>query len=92
MSYTDFVDNFKIHIHAKAHLTDDGRLIQLRMRVKGEAERALAGLGSKGIMYATALKSLKEQFGQPSAIARAVVNKLTKGEKIATGQLYEIFL
>ena len=37
-------------------------MIQLRMRIKGEAERALAGLGSKGTMYATALKSLKEQF------------------------------
>ena len=33
-------------------------------------------------MYATALKSLKKQFGQPSVIARAVVKKLTSGEKI----------
>ena len=82
LSYTDFVDHFKIHIHDKTHLTDDVRMIQLRMRIKGEAERALAGLGSKGAMYATALKSLKEQFGQPSVIARAVVNKLTKGENI----------
>ena len=57
-------------------------MIQLRMRIKGEAERGLAGLGSKGTMYATALKSLKEQFVQSSVIARAVVNKLTKGEKI----------
>lgn len=80
LSYTDFLDHFKIHIHDKSHLTDDARMIQLRMRIKGKAERALAGLGSKGIMYATALKSLKEQFGQPSVIARAVVNKLTKGE------------
>ena len=82
LSYTDFLDHFKIHIHDKTHLTDDARMIQLCMRNKGEAERALAGLGSKGIMYATALKSLKEQFGQLSVIARAVVNKLTKGENI----------
>ena len=52
------------------------------MLLKGEAERAISGLGSKGIMYATALKCLKEQFGQPSVIARAVVNKLTIGERI----------
>ena len=63
LSYTDFVDPFKIHIHDKTHLTDDARMIQLHMRIKGEAERALAGLGSKGTLYATALKSLKEQFG-----------------------------
>ena len=82
LSYTDFIDQFKIHIHDKVHLKDDTRMIQLRMHVKGEAERAISGLGSKGTMYATALKSLKEQFGQPSVIARAVVNKLTTGEKI----------
>ena len=54
----------------------------MRMLLKGEAERAISGRGSKGIMYATALKCLKEQFGQPSVIARAVVNKLTIGERI----------
>lgn len=59
------------------------RMIQLRMHVKGEAQRPISGLGSKGIMYATALKSLKKQFGQPSVIARAVVSKLTTlGEAI----------
>jgi len=76
------MDQFKIHIHDKAHLKDDTQMIQLRMHVTGEAERAISGLGSNGIMYATALKSLKEQFGQPRVIARAVDNKLTSGEKI----------
>ena len=52
------------------------------MLLKGEAERAISGVASKGIMYATALKGLKEQFGQPSVIARAVVNKLTMGDRI----------
>ena len=83
LSYTDFVDQFKIHIHDKVHLADETRMIQLRMQVTGESERAIAGLGSKGIMYATALKSLKEQFGQSSVIARAVVNKLTMGDRIS---------
>ena len=81
-SYTDFIDQFKTHIHNKAHLKDDTQIIQLQMHVKGEAQIAISGLGSKGIMYATVLKSLKEQFGQSSVIARAVVNKLKMGEKI----------
>ena len=29
LSYTDFIDHFKIHIHDKVHLTDDMRMIQL---------------------------------------------------------------
>lgn len=52
------------------------------MLLKGEAERAISDLGSKGIMYATAPKGLKEQFDQRSVIARAVVNKLTMGDRI----------
>ena len=46
-------------------------------------------------MYAMALKTLKDQFGQASVIAWAVVNKLTKGEKIARNTrqaLWEFFL
>ena len=82
LDYADFIDRFKIHIHDKSHLNDDMRMIQLKMHVGGDAERAISGLGSKGIMYATALRTIKEQFGQPSVIARALVNNLTKGEKI----------
>lgn len=82
LEYVDFIERFKIHIHNKAHLTDDMRLIQLNMHVFGEAGRAISGLGSSGKMYATALKILREQFGQPSLIARAYINKLTKEGKI----------
>ena len=82
LDYADFIDRFKIHIHDKPHLTDDMRMIQLKMHVSGDAERAISGLGSKGVMYVTALKMIKEQFGQPSVIARALVNNVTKGEKI----------
>ena len=78
LSYADFVDQFKIHIHDKSHLTDDMRMMQLKMHLTGDAECAISGLGSKGVMYATALKTLKEQFGQPSTIARALVSQLVK--------------
>jgi hypothetical protein len=40
------------------------------------------GLDSQEKMYTTALKTLKEQFGQPSVIARAYVNKLVDACKI----------
>ena len=82
LDYADFIDRFSINIHDKLHLNDDMGMIQLKMHVSGDAERAISGLGSKGIMYATALRTIKEQFGQPSVIARALVNNLTKREKI----------
>ena len=31
LGYADFIDRFKIHIHDKPHLTDDVRMIQLKM-------------------------------------------------------------
>ena len=68
---------FKIHLHDKVHLTDDMRMIQLRIYVKGEAERSIPGLGSTGIMYDTLA------VVQPSVIVRAVVNKLAKGSRIS---------
>lgn len=48
------------------------------MHLKGEAERAISGLGSKGVMYVCP----KEQFGQPIVIVRTV-NKLTKGDRVS---------
>ena len=82
LTYVDFVERFKLHIHDKPHLTDNLRMIQLEMHLTGHASRAVSGLGSQGKMYATALKTLKEQFGTPSAIARAHINKLLEKRKI----------
>ena len=73
-----------MHIHDKPHLTDDVRMVQLRMHLTSNAERAVSGLGSRGIMYATALKTLKGQFGQPSAIARVYISKLVDKRKLQT--------
>ena len=52
------------------------------MDLIGRAERVISGLASQGTMYATALKSIKEHFGQPSAIARVYITKLVDKQKI----------
>ena len=65
-----------------SHLTDDSRMMQLRMHLTGEAERAIMGLGSSGKMYHAALKMLKEQFGCRSIVARTCIDKLIRGPKI----------
>jgi len=84
LTYVEFIERFKLHIHDKAHLTDDVRIVRFKMHVVGNDERAVSGLGSQGKMYASALKTLKEQFGQPSVIARAHINKLVDAGKIHT--------
>lgn len=57
-------------------------MAQLKMHLIGNAERVISGLGSQGTMYATALKCVKEQFGQPSVIARAYITRLVDKRKI----------
>ncbi|XP_064627810.1 uncharacterized protein LOC135487695 [Lineus longissimus] len=82
IDYVDFIDSFKLHIHEKPHLKDDARLAQLRMHLSGDAERLIAGLGCAGVMYATALKQLKDQFGARSVVARAFIDRIARGKKI----------
>ena len=43
LDYVDFIDRSKTHIHDKANLTDDMRMIQLKMHVTGDVERAISG-------------------------------------------------
>ena len=85
LNYIDFIDKFKVCVHDKKHLTDSIRMMQLKMHLTSDADRVISGIGISGIMYATALKTLKLEFGQPSVIARAYINKLTKGSKLSSG-------
>lgn len=82
LTYVEFIQSFKLLIHDKPHLSDDVRMAQLKMHLIGNAERIISGLGSQGTMYATALKCVMEQFGQPSIIARAYITKLVDKRKI----------
>jgi len=42
LHYVEFIEQFKIHIHDKPHLTDDTRMVQLRMHVTGDAARTIS--------------------------------------------------
>ena len=52
------------------------------MHVTGKTERTISGIESHGIMYEIVLKTIKEQFFQPSVIARAYITNLTDKPKI----------
>ena len=90
LTYIEFIERFKLHIHDKPHLSDDMRMVQLKMHLIGNTERTVSGLGSQGTMYATALKTLKEQFGQSSVIARACINKFVDKRKLASNDRQEL--
>ena len=81
LTYVEFIDRCKLLIHDKPHLgrCEDGATKNAFSR---SAERVISGLGTRGRMYATALKTIKEHFGQPSVIARAYITKLVDNRDI----------
>ena len=44
-------------------------MLRLFSMLDGEAQRVIAAVGSNGIFYATALKTLKKDFGDPLLLA-----------------------
>ena len=58
-------------------------MVQLRMHVTGDAERTISGLGSQGIMYATALKTLKENLASQASLLGHSSGKSRKEKKIS---------
>ena len=94
LTYVEFIDRFKLLIHDKPHLSDDVRMAQLKMHLVGRAERVISGLSSQGTMYATALKTIEEHFGQPRVIARAYITKLVDNQKYkpTIDSLYKSYL
>lgn len=41
LKYVEFMKRFKSHIHDKLHLSDDVRIVQLKMQLVGNAECAM---------------------------------------------------
>ena len=66
--WPDFIQNFKNRVHDKRSFTDDIR-IRLLSVLDGEAKRTVISIGRNGLFYATAMKTLKSDFGNPMVVS-----------------------
>ena len=57
--WPEFIENFKMGVHNKVSFTNSMRMKRLLSVLKGEAKRAVKGIGTNGIFYPIALKLLK---------------------------------
>ena len=64
-----FIQNFKNRVHEKHSFTDDIRMERLISVLDGDAKRAVAAVGHSGLFYASALKLLKQDFGNPLVVS-----------------------
>ena len=51
-------------------------MLRLISVLEGEAKRVIAAIGSNAIFYATALKTLKKNFGDPLLVAHFKIKKV----------------
>ena len=66
--WPEFIDSFHQNIHSKVTFTDNIRM-RLISLLDGDAKKAVQSIGSNGLFYASALKSLKSNFGNPLLVA-----------------------
>ena len=80
--YIEFMTKIKDLVHDQPFLSDVQRSTQLIQRLKGEAKQAVRSFSQDWFGYVSSLKKLKFLFGQRSAIARAVLLKVTRGKNV----------
>ena len=67
--WPDFIQNFKNRVHKKQSFIDDIRTERFISVLDGDAKRAVAAVGHSGLFYASALKMLKQDFGNPLVVS-----------------------
>ena len=67
--WSNFIQNFKHRVHNKISFSDSVRMDRLLSVLDGEAKRVVSAVGQDGIFYASALKFLKREFGNPLMVS-----------------------
>jgi len=74
--WPEFIENFKVLVHSKSTFNDTIRMQRLHSVLIGDAKRSIDAIGRNGIFYATALKCLKREFGNPSLVTHLKLKAL----------------
>ena len=63
--WPELIENFKMRVYDEVFFTNSMRMERLLIALKGEAKRAVKGIGTNDIFYQTTLRLLKKEFGNP---------------------------
>ena len=63
--WPELIENFKMRVYDEVFFTNSMRMERLLIALKGEAKRAVKGIGANDIFYLTTLRLLKREFGNP---------------------------
>ena len=76
VDWPEFIENFRSRVHLKTTFDDNLRMERLCSVLDGEAKRVIEAIGKSGRFYATALKTLKRDFGNPVLVSHAKLKLL----------------
>ena len=74
--WPEFIPSFRRIIHDKVSFDDNMRMEGLLSVLDGEAKRFVESIGCDGIFYATALKSVKRDFGNPALVSHLKIKSV----------------
>ena len=74
--WPEFIENFRIRVHLKLTFDDNLRMERLCSVLFDEAKRVIETIGNTRLFYATALKTLKRDFGNPLFISHTKLKLL----------------
>ena len=74
--WPEFIDNFYHRIHKKSSFNYSLYMDHLMNSLDGEAKKSVKTVGTNGYFYATALKVLKRDFGNPLVVSHLKLKKL----------------
>ena len=74
--WPEFIENFRTRVCLKSTFDDNLRMEKLYSVLYGEAKRVIETIGNTVRFYATALKTLKRDFGNPLLISHAKLKLL----------------
>ena len=63
LNWPEFIQNFKERVHLKKTFSNSMIMERLLSVLKGEAKNSIISIGTSGLLYASALKSFKRDFG-----------------------------
>ena len=74
--WPEFIENFYSRVHRMASFGNNLKMDRLLRVLDGDAKRSILSIGSSGIFYATALKALKRDYGNPIIVSHRRVKSL----------------
>ena len=74
--WPDFIDKIYQNVHSKVTFSDNIPMTRLISLLDRDAKWSIQSIGSSGLFYASALKTLKKDFGNPILVAALRMKRL----------------